>query len=62
MRWYDVLVASLDEKTNVGVHERNGHRYVSTVREHEVGMKPHLLDEREDVCPKRKQESAVRYV
>lgn len=44
------LVASLDEELDVRVHEGNGHGDVNTVGEDKVGVEPHLLDEREDVC------------
>lgn len=43
------LVASLDEESDVGIHERNGHRDVAAVGENKVGVESHLLDEREDV-------------
>lgn len=44
-------VAGLDQETDVGVHEGNGHSDSGAVREDEVGVLAELLDVREDVIP-----------
>lgn len=45
------LVAGLDEKLHVSVHEGDSHSDVGAVREDEVGVLAELLDEGEDVIP-----------
>lgn len=45
----DLPMTGLDQKTNVGIHEWNGHGDVDSIGQVEIGMEAHLLDEREDV-------------
>lgn len=45
------LVAGLDEKLDVGIHEGNGHGDGRSVGEDEVGVVAELLDGAEDVVP-----------
>ena len=45
------LVAGLDEKLNICVHERDGHGDTGTIWEDEVWVLAELLDDREDVIP-----------
>jgi ASC-1-like (ASCH) protein len=42
-------VTSLDEETNVSVHERYGHGDMLSIGEGKIRVESHLLDEREDV-------------
>lgn len=44
-------MASLDEQTNVGIHEGDGHGHIFSVRENSATVSPALLDEAEDVVP-----------
>ena len=44
-------VAGLDEQLRVGAHERDRHRHVRPVGEHELLPVPELLDHAEDVVP-----------
>jgi hypothetical protein len=44
-------VASLDEKLDIRIHERNSHGNSGTVWQHEVGVLAEPLDGAEDVVP-----------
>ena len=44
-------VARPHEELGVCAHERDGHRHLHAIREHELGTIPELLDDREDVVP-----------
>jgi hypothetical protein len=48
---YATLVACLDEKLNVGIHERYGHGHRVTVWKNEVGVLAEALDSVENVVP-----------
>lgn len=44
-------VASLDEKTDIRVHERNSHGHGRAIRQNKVGVLAELLDKRKDIIP-----------
>jgi hypothetical protein len=44
-------VASLNEKADIGVHERNGHGHGRTVWKNKVGVLAELLDKRKYIVP-----------
>ena len=44
-------VASLDQKSDVSVHERNSHGDIGTVRKHKARVVTEFLDEGKDVIP-----------
>jgi hypothetical protein len=48
---HTTAVASLDEKLDIGIHERHGHGDIGAVGENKVGVLAELLDEGEDVIP-----------
>lgn len=51
MKAYDALVASLDEQTDIRVHEPNFHRHVHAIGQDSTLICPPPLDEAEDVIP-----------
>jgi len=50
MSW-SLPVACLDKKTNVRVHEWNGHGNILPVRQHRGPVRPSLFDSTKDVVP-----------
>ena len=44
-------MASLNEESDVGIHEANFHRHVFAVRQDSTSVEPSLLDEAEDIVP-----------
>jgi len=56
---YTSFVASLDEKFDIGVHERHGHRDSRPIRKNKVGVLTEFLDDTEDVIPSAAVESST---
>ena len=48
-------MTGLDEKSDVGIEEGDGHGDIVSVRENESSIESSLLDEGEDVCTSNRQ-------
>ena len=48
---YTATMASFDEKSNVGIHERDGHSDSRSIWEDKIGILSELLDDGEDIVP-----------